>query len=125
MRLSANFQLSEFVRPGDPAPTPQQLGCLKALAIELEKARKQLGGKPITITSGLRTVDHNREVGGAKNSYHLTGQAVDLVVLGRSASQVKKALDESWKGGLGHYPDKEGRKGWTHLDIGPRRRWEG
>lgn len=31
------------------------------------------------FTSTVRSPEHNREVGGAKNSYHITGQAVDLV----------------------------------------------
>lgn len=39
-----------------------------------------LGGIPgVTITSGQRTPEHNREVGGAPNSYHLTGQARDIL----------------------------------------------
>ena len=31
------------------------------------------------VTSTLRTVAHNREVGGVPNSYHLLGRAVDVV----------------------------------------------
>jgi hypothetical protein len=30
------------------------------------------------VTSALRTPEHNREVGGASNSYHLSGHALDL-----------------------------------------------
>ena len=30
------------------------------------------------ITSGYRTKKHNRKVGGARNSYHLRGKALDL-----------------------------------------------
>ena len=31
------------------------------------------------ISSGVRTPEHNKKVGGAKNSYHLNGKAYDLV----------------------------------------------
>lgn len=34
---------------------------------------------PIIITSGLRSIKHNKKVGGAKNSYHLKNRARDIV----------------------------------------------
>ena len=33
---------------------------------------------PVNINSAFRSRKHNEAVGGAKNSYHLTGQALDL-----------------------------------------------
>lgn len=35
-------------------------------------------GKPIKVNSGYRCEKHNKEVGGAKNSQHLLGQAADI-----------------------------------------------
>ena len=35
-------------------------------------------GKPIKVNSGYRCEKHNKEVGGAKNSQHLCGQATDV-----------------------------------------------
>ena len=35
-------------------------------------------GKPIKVNSGYRCEKHNKEVGGAKNSQHVLGQAADI-----------------------------------------------
>lgn len=35
-------------------------------------------GKPLVINSGYRTPAHNRAIGGASNSAHLKGRAVDI-----------------------------------------------
>lgn len=45
-------------------------------------------GRPAIISSGTRCVKHNREVGGVAGSYHTTGNAIDIVVTGVSASEV-------------------------------------
>ena len=41
-------------------------------------------GCEITITSGHRTIEHNKKVGGAKNSLHLSDRAIDAVISCRS-----------------------------------------
>jgi len=43
-----------------------------------------------TVTSSLRTVEHNRRVGGVRNSWHLTGRAIDVVRF-RGVSHVRLA----------------------------------
>jgi zinc D-Ala-D-Ala carboxypeptidase len=43
----------------------------------LDKAR-EIAGIPFVITSGFRTVTHNKAVGGVSDSAHLKGLAVDL-----------------------------------------------
>lgn len=43
----------------------------------LDALRRKLG-VPVTVTSGLRCKTHNANVGGVKNSQHLTGLAADL-----------------------------------------------
>jgi hypothetical protein len=45
------------------------------------------------VTSTFRTVQHNRDVGGVPNSYHLLGQAIDVVRRpGIKHSQIAAAL---------------------------------
>jgi hypothetical protein len=51
----------------------------------------------VVVTSGLRSAEHNREVGGVRNSYHLTDQARDFVPpkgmpMAMLAARLKKAL---------------------------------
>ena len=43
----------------------------------LNKIRVALG-LPITVTSWYRDAQHNEKAGGAKNSQHLNGEAVDI-----------------------------------------------
>jgi len=47
------------------------------LMFKLDRAR-ELYGFPIYITSGYRTEEENKAVGGVPNSAHLTGKAADL-----------------------------------------------
>jgi uncharacterized protein YcbK (DUF882 family) len=52
-------------------------GLVPELVEKLERAR-ELADTPFVITSGLRTVSHNANIGGVSRSAHLTGEAADL-----------------------------------------------
>lgn len=52
-------------------------GLDKELCAMLDWARGR-AGVPFVITCGLRTVDHNEQVGGVQDSAHLRGLGVDL-----------------------------------------------
>lgn len=43
-----------------------------------EVIRREAGNKPITVLSAYRTFDWNKKIGGAPNSQHLSGRALDL-----------------------------------------------
>ena len=45
-------------------------------------------GAPALPSSGVRCPEHNKEVGGVWNSFHLAGKALDFRVQGRSAAEV-------------------------------------
>lgn len=54
----------------------------------LEGLRKYFG-KPITITSGLRCKQHNKNVGGVSNSQHQYGKAADIYIAGVDKAKIK------------------------------------
>lgn len=72
--LGQFFALYEF-----EDPTTHQVMVHSTLLAVLERARERVGF-PIRVTSGYRTVAHNRKVGGVPRSLHLVGAAADLVV---------------------------------------------
>lgn len=67
------------------------------------------------VTSWYRPEPWNSQAGGAKNSFHLVGLAMDFWTP-CPRNRILEVL-EDWPGGLGVYSD------WYHLDLGPRRRW--
>lgn len=83
-------------------------------------------GGPLKVTSGYRSPDHNRRIGGARRSRHVTGEAADLKSALVPASRLYAIavglirVGRLQDGGLGRY------RTWIHYDIGPTgRRWKG
>jgi hypothetical protein len=69
----------------------------------------------VTVNSTCRSRSHNRRVGGASRSWHLTGNAVDFRVHGGNLARVSAYLRAN-VGGFKHYGG-----GRYHIDNGPRR----
>ncbi|RZL19750.1 MAG: DUF882 domain-containing protein [Pedobacter sp.] len=124
MRLTKNFSSGEFdCKDGTPVPEIF-LSNLKELANNLQVLRDFLK-KPITITgSGYRTPSHNKNVGGAPKSQHLTASAADINATDMTPKELGSVIDKliangSMKeGGLGIY------KQFVHYDIrGKKSRW--
>ena len=59
----------------------------------LDILRNQVG-KPVYINSGYRTPTRNKEVGGAKYSYHMRGMAADIRIKGMTAKEIANKLDK-------------------------------
>ena len=73
---------------------------------------------PITVRWTCRSKEINAQVGGAKRSYHLTGDAVDFNVTGNYRAILTFLQAKKEVGGLKHYGG-----GAFHIDTGPRRTW--
>ena len=68
---------------------------------------------PIGVTSGYRPEPINTQVGGAPNSYHVRGMALDIYPIGGSLESFHQWLVKRWSGGYG-----DGRKkGFIHVDT--------
>ena len=81
------FKLEEFDSP-DKKGSGKNMS--KELLIMLDNARS-IAGVPFRITSGYRTKQHNKKVGGVNGSSHTKGLAVDIAVL--SGSMRYRILD--------------------------------
>jgi len=80
-------------------------------------------GKTLTINSGYRSPEYNERIGGAKNSQHKSGLAVDISMAGFSDDDIRNFIRiASQEGFLGIAYYTGGN--FTHLDIGSRRTWE-
>ena len=73
----------------------------------------------IVITSGCRCENHNREVGGKPESYHLGGGAADFTMSNKFDLAEAFGLLCNWSGGVHIYEDRN----FIHLDMGLKRRW--
>ncbi len=73
---------------------------------------------PVTVNSTCRSRGHNRRVGGARRSKHLTGDAVDFRVRGNTRAVYAYLRSTGGVGGFKHYGG-----GLFHIDNGPRRTW--
>ena len=116
MKLTKNFNLEEFAcKDGTPVPKKFHNNC-KELADNLQVLRDSLG-VPLEILSGFRTVKHNKKIGGAPASFHLTASAADLkastIPTYKIYMRILKLMEEGKmkKGGLKCYPT------WVHYDI--------
>jgi uncharacterized protein YcbK (DUF882 family) len=124
MKLTINFNLSEF-QSKDGAPMPSSvLDNVKQLAAALQTIRATIG-MPLRINSAYRSPEHNKREGGAPSSQHLLGKAADLTTEQIPPAQLAEIIEELIaeghipQGGIGIYNT------FVHYDIrGTRARWD-
>jgi len=124
MTLTKNFNTTEFdCKDGTKVPEKYLLN-VKELADNLQALRDYLS-LPISVTgSGYRTASHNKKVGGAKFSQHLTASAADINAQGYEPKQLAEVIEllilkgKMKQGGIGTYSN------FVHYDIrGTKARW--
>ena len=130
MKLSEHFTLGELTKSGRHPevyniPSHEAIANLANLSKWLEVLRER-AGTPIVINSGYRSPQLNRKIGGAPNSNHLTGCAVDIRVSGmeqliRYAAILLDYADES-KQDFDELLIEKNRYGaiWLHFAVRPK-----
>lgn len=99
-QLSTNFTSKEFNCHGQ--------GCcsetlIDSKLVEYVQQIRDHFNKPVQISSGYRCSTHNRNIGGATNSYHTRGQAADIYIQGIAPSEIAKYAESIGVLGIGLY----------------------
>lgn len=84
---------------------------------------REAWGRPIIVNSGYRSAELNSKIGGAKNSQHLTGCAVDIQTVSDSKEDNKKLFElvQSLKLPFDQLID-ESNYSWIHVSYSDRHR---
>ncbi len=84
-RIVPAFWLSEFLQSDtasrlrlDNTPLPSELANIRNLLAPGMQSVRDCLGQPVFVSSGYRSPEVNRAVGGAVNSQHTQGQAADF-----------------------------------------------
>ena len=143
VKLSQHFTLGELTKTSVKTkdgniPSRVHIENLKRLTGWLETLRDEWnrrygeGDDPVIINSGYRSPQVNKAVGGAQNSNHLTGCAVDIRCLGkeqaiRYACILLDISDESLEDFDELIIERSAKSVWVHFAVRPegnRRRVE-
>lgn len=119
MKITKNFKVEEF-RCKDGSD--KILIDADFVVKKLQKIREHFGS-PVTINSAYRTESYNKKVGGAKSSYHMKGQAFDIVVSGHTPLEVAQFAQSIGITGIIQYNtfvhvDSRSNKYWARNDNG-------
>ena len=83
---------------------------------KLEALRHEFN-EPMIVSSGYRHESYNQVIGGAKNSPHLYGKAVDVVISGKSAYRLMKLAIQYGFTGIGVSQRGPHEKRFLHIDT--------
>jgi hypothetical protein len=131
MQLSTNLSLAEVTRSETAKrrgisnmPTPEHIENFKKLAVNIFQPIREHFGKPIIISSGYRSAELNKAIGGSLSSQHCSGEAIDIDMDGTDITnaQVFNYIKENlnfdqmiWEFGTDANPD------WVHVSFAANR----
>lgn len=112
-QISKNFKVKEF-RCKDGS---DKILVDTDFVREMLQAIREHFDTPVTINSAYRTENYNKKVGGAKSSYHLKGQAFDIVVKNKTPGEVARYAQQLGIKGIIQY------NGFVHIDSRKTKYW--
>jgi hypothetical protein len=131
MQLSTNLSLAEVTRSETAKrrgisnmPTAEHIENFKKLAANIFQPIREHFGKPIIISSGYRSAELNKAIGGSLSSQHCSGEAIDIDMDGTDITNaqifhyIKDNLNFDqiiWEFGTDKNPD------WVHVSFAANR----
>ena len=104
--------------------TPKEIACKGTgsllvneealIALNLLRATLE---SPVSLSSAYRSPKHNKAIGGSDNSRHMAGHAFDVMLKGRTFSEVQVVAEALGFTGFGKYET------FIHIDRGRPRSW--
>ena len=124
MQLTNNFSRQEFDCKDGTIVPEKYIKNFQEVANNLQALRDYLEVAVSVTGSGYRSPKHNKKVGGAKFSQHLTASGADINAEGYEPKQLAEVIEllilkgKIKQGGIGVYPN------FVHYDIrGTKARW--
>ena len=128
MKLSKNLTLKEVVKSNtatrkgiDNTPDQWAINNLQAVADYIFQPVRDHFGVPIGVTSGFRSKELNKAIGGSKYSQHMIGEAIDIdadmygkVTNSQIFDFIKKNLE--WDQMIWEFGDDE-NPAWIHVSF--------
>jgi len=109
-----------------PNFSPEEIACrgtgkvgINPDAMDKLQALRTALGVPLMLNSAYRSPEHNRNVGGARNSFHMRAMAFDVSMANHDPAKFEAAALAVGFTGFGFYQ----RSNFMHIDTGPDRYW--
>jgi uncharacterized protein YcbK (DUF882 family) len=131
MQLSKNLSLAEVTRSETAKrkgisnmPTPEHIENFKKLATNIFQPIREHFDKPIFISSGYRSAELNKAIGGSLSSQHCSGEAIDIDMDGTDITN-KQIFDFikdnlTFDQAIAEYPEN-GHIEWVHVSFAANR----